>query len=103
VTLTNGRFDGTASEAEGYNGISGKVNIRQEGTFSVKASWGDTPSNYTYTLVDLTVPAPGGTHTGNATGLERTDPAVPTHQYAFSLTNDETTSGRVPLTMTVGW
>ncbi|MEA2537315.1 MAG: hypothetical protein QOF11_1549 [Chloroflexota bacterium] len=103
VTLTNGRFDGTGSDAEGYNGMSGKVKIRSGGTFSIKADWGDTPFNYTYTLVDLTAPSPGGTFTGNGTGIERTDPAAPTHQFGFSLTNDESGVGRMPLTMTVAW
>jgi hypothetical protein len=103
VALTNGRFDGTASDAKGYNGISGTVKIRSGGTFSIKADWGAKPFNYTYTLVDLTAPSPGGTYSDNGVGVERTDPAAPGHQFGFSLSNDETGFGRTPLTMTVAW
>jgi hypothetical protein len=103
VALTNGRFDGTASQADGYNGISGTVNVRSGGTISIKADWGSTPFDYTYTLVDLTTPASGGTFSDNGTGVERTDPATPTHKYGFSLRNDETGSGRTPLTVTLAW
>ncbi|MDP9482323.1 MAG: hypothetical protein M3P84_03775 [Chloroflexota bacterium] len=102
VALTNGRFDGTASDGDGYNGIAGTVNIRSGGTFSIKADWG-SPFDYTYTLVDLTAPSPGGTYTDNGTGVERTDPAAPTHKFGYSLRNDETGSGRTPLTMTFAW
>lgn len=103
VALTHGRFDGTASDAEGYNGISGKAKIRSGGTFSINADWGGKPFDYTYTLVDLTAPSPGGTYTDNGTGVERTDPAAPTHQFGFSLSNDETGFGRTPMTVTVAW
>ena len=102
VALTNGRFDGTASDAAGYNGTSGKVKIRAGGTLSIKADWGDA-FDYTYTLVDLTATSPGVTFTGNGSGIERTDPVEPTHQFGFSLANDETGSGRTPLTMTLAW
>ena len=103
VALTNGRFDGTAADATGYNGISGKVKVRSGGTLSIKADWGAKPFNYTYTLVDLTAPSPGGTYSDNGTGVERTDPAAPGHQFGFSLSNDETGFGRTPLTMTIAW
>ena len=93
VALTNGRFDGTASDAAGYNGISGKAKIRSGGTFSINAKWGGKPFDYTYTLVDLTATSPGGTFSDNGTGVERTDPAAPTHQLGFSLSNDETGVG----------
>jgi hypothetical protein len=102
VALTNFRFDGTSSDSAGYSGISGKVKIRSGGTFSIKADWG-SPFNYVYTLVDLTAPSPGLTDSGNATGIDRTDPAAPSHQFGFSLSNDETGTGRTPLTMTVAW
>jgi hypothetical protein len=103
VALTNGRFDGTASDAEGYNGISGKAKIRSGGTFSISAKWGANPFDYVYSLVDLTTTSPTGTHPDNGTGVDRTDPAVPTHQLGFTLSNDETGTGRTPLTMTVAW
>ncbi|MEO8228997.1 MAG: hypothetical protein ABI628_04445 [Chloroflexota bacterium] len=102
VALTNGRFDGTASQADGYNGISGTVNVRAGGSISIKADWG-TPYDYTYSVVDLTTPASGGTFSDNGTGVERTDPATPTHKYGFSLRNDEAGSGRTPLTVTLAW
>lgn len=103
VALTNGRFDGTASDAAGYNGISGKAKIRSGGTLSVNAKWGGKPFDYTYALVDLTASSSAGTFSDNGTGVERTDPGAPTHQLGFSLSNDESGVGRTPLTLTVAW
>jgi hypothetical protein len=103
VTLTNGRFDGTASEAVGYNGMNGQVKVRTGGQISVKAGWGGKPFDYTYSLVDLADPTGGGVFPGNGTGIERTDPATATHTYGFGLVNGETGFGRTPMTMTIAW
>ena len=51
VTLTNGRFDG--KPVDGYNGIAGKVKVRSGGSIAIKASWGSTAYDYTYSIVDL--------------------------------------------------
>ncbi len=103
VAVTNARFDGTNSDATGYNGLSGKVKIRSGGMLSIKADWAAKPFDYTYTLVDLTATSPGATYSGNGVGLERTDPATPGHEYGFSLSNNESGFGRTPLTMTIAW
>ncbi len=103
VTVTNARFDGTASEAKGYNGLNGRAKIRSGGVISVRADWGGKPFDYTYSLVDLVEPSAGGVFPGNSTGIDRTDPATPTHNYGFSLVNAESGFGRTPMTMTVAW
>jgi hypothetical protein len=103
VAVTNARFDGTAPAADGYNGLSGRVKIRPGGILAVKADWGITPFSYTYSLVDLTAPSAGGVFPGTATGIDRSDPATAGDSYAFSLVNDETGSGRTPMTMTIAW
>lgn len=103
VTLTNGRFDGTAPEFDGYNGASGRVKIRTDGDLAVKAKWGGKPFDYAYQVVDLTAPAPGGFFPGNATGIDRTDPVTRAHTYGFSLTNGTAGLGTTPLTFTISW
>ena len=103
VALTNGRFDGTASESVGYNGMNGQVKVRTGGQISVKAEWGGKPFDYTYSLVDLADPTGGGVFPGNGTGIERTDPATATHTYGFGLVNGGTGFGRTPMTMTIAW
>jgi hypothetical protein len=103
VTVTNARFDGTATESEGYNGLNGRARIRSGGQISVRAEWGGHPFDYTYSLVDLADPSGGGVFPGNGTGIDRTDPATPAHDYAFSLVNGETGFGRTPLTLTIAW
>jgi hypothetical protein len=103
VTVTNARFDGTAGAAEGYNGLNGRAKIRSGGEISVTADWGGKPFDYTYSLVDLAEPSAGGVFPGNGTGIDRTDPATPTHSYGFSLVNAETGFGRTQMTMTLAW
>ena len=103
VTLTNGRFDGTAPEFDGYNGVSGRVKIRADGELAVTAVWGGKPFDYAYQIVDLTAPSPGGLFPGNGTGIDRTDPVASTHTYGFSLTNGTAGLGTTPLTFTIGW
>ncbi len=103
VTLTNGTFDGTASEFTGLNGMSGKVKVRSGGSISTKADWGAKPFDYTYSLVDLTAPTAGGVFPGNGTGIDRTDPVTPSRSYGFSLVNSEVGVGTTPLTMTIAW
>jgi hypothetical protein len=103
VTVTNARFDGTATEAKGYNGLNGRAKIRSGGQISVRADWGGKPFDYTYSLVDLAEPSAGGVFPGNGTGIDRTDPATPTHSYAFSLVNAETGFGRTPMSLVVAW
>ncbi len=101
VTLTNGRFDGTASD--GYNGLSGKVKVRSVGSITVNASWGTTPTNYTWSYVDLTDPTKTGVFPGNGTQVDRTDNVTPSRSYSFSLVNSAAGSGQVPLKMTLAW
>lgn len=103
VTLTNGRFDGTAPEFDGYNGVSGRVKIRADGELAVKGEWGGKPFDYAYTIVDLTAPSPAGFFPGNGTGIDRTDPVTSTHAYGFSLTNGTAGFGTTPLTFTISW
>lgn len=103
VTVTNARFDGTASDAKGYNGLNGRAKIRSGGEISVRADWGGKPFDYTYALVDLAEPSAGGVFPGNGTGIDRTDPATPTHNYGFSLVNAEAGFGRTRMTMIVAW
>jgi hypothetical protein len=103
VTLTNSRFDGTAPEFDGYNGLSGRVKIRSDGNLAVTAEWGAKPFDYAYQIVDLTAPSPGGLFPGNGTGIDRTDPVVRAHSYGFSLTNGTAGLAMTPLTFTIGW
>jgi hypothetical protein len=103
VSVTNARFDGTATEFEGYNGLNGRARIRSGGQISVHAEWGGHPFDYTYSLIDLAEPSGGGVFPGNGIGIDRTDPATPAHDYAFSLVNAETGFGRTALAMVVTW
>ena len=71
VTLTNGRFDG--KPVDGYNGIAGKLKVRSGGSIAIKASWGSTAYDYTYSIVDLVDASGGGVFTGNG-NQPRQDP-----------------------------
>ncbi len=104
VTLTNGRFDGSAAEFDGYNGMSGKVKVRSGGEIATKAEWGGKPFDFTYSLVDLVEATPAGGSSGNSTGMDRTDGGLsPSRSYGFSLVNAEAGVGTTPLAMTVTW
>jgi hypothetical protein len=103
VTLTKGRFDGTAPEFDGYNGMGGKVKVRSGGSIATKAEWGGKPFDYTYTLVDLVEPSGGGVFTGNGVGMDRTDPVTASRSFGFSLANSDPGFGTTPLTLTIAW
>lgn len=101
VTLTNGRFDG--KPADGYNGMAGKLKVRSGGTIAIKATWGTTAYDYTYSVVDLVTATGGGVFPGNGTGVEKSDTVTPSQSYGFSLVNSADPTGPVPLTMTMSW
>ena len=102
VTVTNALFDGTDPAYDGYNGLNGRVKIRPDGILAIKADWGH-PFNYTYSLVDLAVPASGGVFSGNGIGLNRADTLTAGDTYGFGLVNDDGGFGITPMTLTIGW
>ncbi len=101
VALTHGRFDGTS--AEGYDGMRFRVKVRSGGSIATRATWGGKPFDYSYGLVDPTDPAGAKNFTGNATGIDRTDPVTPSRTWGGTLLNSESGFGRTPLKMTVAW
>src|SRR4029077_13961838 len=97
VTLTNRRVDGRAVEC--YNATSRKVKVRSGGSIAIKASWGSTAYDYTYSIVDLVDASGGGVFPGNGISLDKTQTVKPSQSYGFSLVNSADPTGPVPLTV----
>jgi hypothetical protein len=100
VTLTNGRFDGTAFP---YDGATFRLTARTGGTISVKANWGAHPFDYALLVEPASTPPHDVTSSGNAPGATAAFPAVAGTAYDGTLANLEGGFGTTGLTMTVSW
>jgi hypothetical protein len=100
VTLTNGRFDGTAFP---YDGATFRLTARTGGTITVKANWGAHPFDYALLVEPASTPPHDVTSSGNAPGATAAFPAVAGTTYDGTLANLEDGFGTTGLTMTVSW
>ena len=102
VTITNARFDGTATPA--YNGLQVVATPRAKGTYTVTASWGGHPFLYEVDLIEQggpglqqVKPTSGSTHTSQSFAV------TPPHGWMVVLRNAESGFGVTPLTATFTW
>ena len=100
VTLTNGRFDGTAFP---YDGATFRLTARSSGSIVVKANWGAHPFDYALLVEPASTPPHGVVPTGNAPFATATFAATAGTVYNGTLVNLADGFGLTPLTMTVSW
>ena len=100
VTLTNGRFDGTAFP---YDGATFRLTARASGSIVVKANWGAHPFDYALFVEPASTPAHGVVSSGNAPFATATFAAAAGTVYNGTLANLADGFGVTSLTLTVSW
>lgn len=100
VTLTHGRFDGTAFP---YDGVTFRLTTRAAGSIVVKADWGGHAFDYALLVEPASTPPHGVVSSGNAPYATASFPALAATVYNGTLVNLADGFGITGLTMTVTW
>jgi hypothetical protein len=101
VTLTHGRFDGTASP--NLNGVDFELVAREGGDMTLVATWGRQALDYALSVRDVTTAGPSTDLPGNGIGVRSTVKLVPLDTVGVVLHSAGAGSGVTEMTLKISW